>query len=155
MVFGHSLHRSSLSPSVPLDGSDTVAGLRTLERLHIANLYQTNNTPRASTSSTHATPQQRTARSANNEQHSSWTSRRKHYQRFKGPFIEQLSTDDLKRDPKPWKLFGVNGDNGSVNDAYTLPASLDILAERFEVSEELHLHQWQPTSPLFFHYSKR
>lgn len=118
MVFGHTLERSPLAPSVPLDGSDTVAGLRTLERLRASNLLPPNNGP---STSSRAPPTE-----------SAWASRRRKYQRFKGPFIEHLTVDDMKKNPKPWNQFTINGENGRLQDAYNVPATLDILAERFE-----------------------
>ena len=40
MLSGWTLRRSPLAPSVPLEGSETVQGLRTLERLRSASLLQ-------------------------------------------------------------------------------------------------------------------
>lgn len=115
-LFGYSINRSPLAPAVPIEGSDTVQGLRTLERLRASNLLNNDN-PRTS------------GRAAS----ASKPSRRSKYQRFKGPFIEHMTIEDLKRDPKPWKVFAINGDDAQLHDAYNIPASLDILFERFEV----------------------
>lgn len=109
------LRRSPLAAAVPLEGSDTVPGLRTLERLRSSNLLDTGSSARS-----------RGAQAPR-------PSRRSNYQRFKGPFIEQMSTDDLQKTPKPWKQF-----LGDGNQGFNLPASVDVLSERTEVRTRRH-----------------
>lgn len=60
---------------------------------------------------------------------------RKKYQRFKGPFLDQLTELDLKKEPKPWMMMLMNGQNGSLGDAYNCPASLEGMLERVEVGD--------------------
>jgi hypothetical protein len=115
---GHSLGRSPLAPTVPLEGSDTVQGLRTLERMRIANLL-TPNGASGSGRGAGATPA---------------PSRRRNYQRFKGPFIDHMGIEDFKRDPQPWTRFLRNGEKDRWQDVYNVPASVDVLAERVDVS---------------------
>lgn len=115
------LQRSPLAPSVPLDGTDTVQGLQTLERLRAARLLPNNATGGPPNGTRQAPPAP--------------PSRRRRYQRYKGPYLEQLAIDDLKKDPRPWAQFtGVPaGDGGPLGSSYTVPASLDLLCERMEV----------------------
>ncbi|KAG7674060.1 hypothetical protein NADE_004252 [Nannochloris sp. 'desiccata'] len=123
------LHRSPLAPGVPLDGTDTVEGLRQLERLRAASLLNSSN------------------RNAGGQAAPPAQHRRRRYQRYKGPFLEQLSVDDLKNDPRPWSQFsgipsitapaggGGGGGGGIIRSSlqgYTFPASLDLLCERIE-----------------------
>ena len=121
------LARSPLAPSVPLDGTDTVQGLQTLERLRAARLLAPNGgaggAPTRGRQAAQAAP----------------PSRRRRYQRYKGPYLEQLALDDLKKDPRPWSQFsGVGAGDGApvalAHGSYTVPASLDLLCERMEVS---------------------
>lgn len=105
---GHSFKRSPLSLSVPLDGSDTVRGLRTLERETLLN----SDAVQPAAEQQHARPV---------------AAGRRHYQRYKGPFIEQLTLEDLQAEPKPWKAF-----LGS-STSYNVPASVAVLMERMEV----------------------
>lgn len=114
---GWTLRRSPLAPSVPLEGSETVQGLRTLERLRSASLLERE---RANSS--------RGAAAVEASQN-----RRRRYQRFKGPFLEQMTTDDFKKAPHPWKQFVGLGDEGLMLKGYNVPASVDILCERIEV----------------------
>jgi len=112
------LHRSPLAPSVPLEGTETVEGLRNLERLRSASLLQ----------------QSFNSGRNNNDRNNGQTySRRRRYQRFKGPYVEQLALEDLKKDPRPWKQFTGIQENGALAQSYTIPANLDVLCERVEV----------------------
>jgi hypothetical protein len=105
---GHALSRSPLSPSVPLDGTDTVRGLRALERLSLVG------GEKAQSGVAHRhTPVIDTGR--------------RHYKRYKGPFLEQLTLEDVQATPKPWGTF-MGGPT-----AYSLPASMTVLQERLEV----------------------
>jgi hypothetical protein len=123
------LHRSPLAPGVPLEGTDTVEGLRQLERLRAASLLNNGNRNATGAGGQAAPPVQH---------------RRRRYQRYKGPFLEQLSVDDLKKYPRPWSQFsGITNvttpaaGGGSIYrisvQGYTFPASLDLLCERIEV----------------------
>lgn len=114
------LQRNPLVPSVPLEGSDTVQGLRTLERLRAAELLSVEGTYR---NSRHDRDKIRSSRP-----------RRSRYQRYKGPFIEFLGAEDLTREGKPWKEFG--GQMTSKRNGtrfFDVPASLDLLSERIDV----------------------
>lgn len=110
---GHRLRRSPLSLSVPLDGSDTVRGLRPLERQRLVADGE-----RAAAGGGGGGPPAPAVPTG-----------RRHYQRYKGPFIEQLSADDLKAPPKPWGAFA-----GEGTASYNVPASVPVLLERLEVS---------------------
>lgn len=120
---GWRLRRSPLAPSVPLEGSETVQGLRTLERLLTANRAAQNGGTTDGIGTSGA-------------QHGSaadFSSRRRRYQRYRGPFLEHLTIDDLKKDPRPWKQFAaVEGSRWTTLD-YSIPATLDFMCERVEV----------------------
>jgi hypothetical protein len=142
-MFGRwTLQRNPLAPGVPLEGTDTVEGLRNLERLRAASLLNNanGNANGAGGAGRPAAPPAQ--------------NRRRRYQRYKGPFLEQLSVDDLKKDPRPWAQFsGITtttapapaGAGGGQNNnrismqGYTFPASLDLLCERIEVIINLNL----------------
>lgn len=104
-----------------------VQGLRNLERMRLAELLQ------EPTPATFAS-----GRTANSSAPSGGGWRRR-FQRYRGPFIEQLAVDDLKADPKPWAVFWRGSQAGGWADAYNLPASLDVLHERTEVKERTEL----------------
>jgi len=127
------LRRSPLAPGVPLEGTETVDGLRQLERLRAASLLNNGNRNAGGAGGQAAAPAQ---------------NRRRRYQRYKGPFLEQLSVDDLKKNPRPWSQFSgitnITAPNagagaGAIHrisiQGYTFPASLDLLCERIEVRE--------------------
>lgn len=117
------LRRSPLAPSVPLEGSETVQGLRTLERLLTANLLN----------GTADGDGRGGARNGGASSGHELSSRRRRYQRYKGPYLEQLTVDDLKKDPKPWKQFApVEGWRWTTLE-YSIPATLDLMCERIEV----------------------
>ena len=120
-MMGWLLRRSPLSSGVPLEGTDTVQGLRTLERMRMAELLQE---PSPATFAS--------GRGGNGAAPSSGGWRRR-FQRYRGPFIEQLAVEDLKANPKPWAVFWRGSEGGRWADAYNLPASLDVLHERTEV----------------------
>jgi hypothetical protein len=134
-MFGWRLQRNALAPGVPLEGTDTVEGLQNLERLRLASLLNNGNPANG-------------AGGGNRQAAPPAENRRRRYQRYKGPFLEQLSVDDLKKDPRPWSQFsGITSTNttpaagggGGGNttrflvQGYTIPASLDLLYERVEV----------------------
>ena len=108
------LQRNPLVPSVPLEGTDTVRGLSTLERMRTADLIVSNHDD---------TPKKENV------------GVRRRYQRYKGPFIEYLGLEDVKRDAKSWREFGGQESSkvprGGVS--FSIPASLDLLAERVDV----------------------
>lgn len=122
------LQRSPLAPSVPLDGTDTVQGLQTLERLRAARLLPNNATGNGPPNGPRQAPQ-------------APPSRRRRYQRYKGPYLEQLATDDLKKEPRPWAQFtGVPaGEATTFASSYTVPASLDLLCERMEENGAVYI----------------
>lgn len=91
------LLRSPLSPGVPLEGTDTVQGLRILERQRLTEaLLQ----PAAGAGGATAAATS-----------GGWQRR---FQRYRGPFIEQLSMADLKRDPKSWAVFWKGSETGQL-----------------------------------------
>jgi hypothetical protein len=104
------LFRNPLVSSVPLEGTDTVQGLRTIDRLRAAELLDTP-AQRSNTKNTR--------------------SRRSAYKRYKGPFLEYLGVEDFKRDCKPWDAFA-GMDSASEGRRFDVPASLDALAERVD-----------------------
>eukprot|EP00887_Chlorella_sp_A99_P003351 scaffold26.g3351.t1 len=109
MFRGFFLARSPLAPSVPLEGSDTVAGLRPLER---ARLEEAAALPAAA-----------------GGRGGGW--RRHAFQRYKGRSVEQLTLEELQAVPKPWRTFWC-GERGAWQQAYTVPASVEVLEERVE-----------------------
>jgi hypothetical protein len=112
---GWTLRRNPLAASVPLDGSDTVQGLRDLERLRSAALLR---------GGSHSS----TLRASHGP-----SQRRQKYRRFKGPYMEQLTFDDLKKAPRSWSQFlGLREADWTVQ-GYSVPATLDLLCERIEV----------------------
>jgi len=101
-------------PSVPLEGSDTVQGLQTIDRLRAAELLDTSATQ--------------------GRQVQKKRSRRSKYTRYRGPFIEYLAVDDFKEDAKPWKQFFSAQDSVHHADGrgFDVPISIDALAERMD-----------------------
>jgi hypothetical protein len=130
MLGGWTLRRSPLAAAVPLEGTDTVPGLRTLERLRAANLL---NNGDASGAGRGAQPPR--------------ASRRQSYQRFKGPYIEQMTTQELQKDPKPWKLFLGDAEQGLSAQGFNVPASVDVLSERTEVRRRRRRRPAAPAPP--------
>lgn len=165
------LLRNPLSPGVPLEGSDTVQGLRTLERRRMTEMLQQ---PAGGATAG--------AAAAAGGGVGGWQRR---FQRYRGPFVEQLSTEDLKQAPKNWTVFwkgseggqlaqvrvgdSVGGWSGCSNiailpgtcnmpllgptqsglhrvQAYNLPASLDVLHERTEVRPAARLLRVLPAA---------
>lgn len=55
---------------------------------------------------------------------------RKRYRRYKGPFIEYLTVEDLKKGVKDWREFLHT--RNARQDSYSVPGSLDALMERLE-----------------------
>ena len=112
------LERSPLAPAVPLEGSDTVEGLQALERRRLTEAL-------SGGAAVGAAAAGRAGAAATG---------RRAFQRYRGPFIDQLSIEDLKAAPKSWALFWRGGERASAADAYSLPASLAVLHERTEAS---------------------
>lgn len=110
------LQRNPLVPSVPLEGTDTVRGLSTLERMRTAELIVSDRNHKDKPKKEHAGVRQR-------------------YQRYKGPFVEFLGLEDVKRDAKSWSEFGGRRGNKVPRGggSFSIPASLDLLAERVDV----------------------
>ena len=147
----HHLERSPLSLSVPLDGTDTVMGLRTIERLQAANLLQSR-------------AQDNTVARHHHPSDTPTAARRRRYRRYKGPFIEYLALEDFTKSPRPWDQFfsfsspsspppnPPQPPNASMsrflldNTSYTIPASMDLLYERIDVRSYYH-HLSQPPHP--------
>ncbi|KAK9802738.1 hypothetical protein WJX73_005182 [Symbiochloris irregularis] len=107
----HAFRRSALSSSVPLDGSETVVGLRQWNR-HLRgkdlNDYLQNNLAGL----------QGLGRTG--------------YRHYKGPYLDQLSRQDLQHLPVPWLLSLCGGDLRTWAQAYNLPEHSAMLQERLE-----------------------
>jgi hypothetical protein len=112
------LFRNPMLASVGLEGTDTVPGLKTLDRLRAAHLLEANHA--ASSRAPTTKP----------------TNRRKSYKRYKGPFIEFLGVDEFQRDPKSWPEFAGTTTTAAVAPTATrtfdVPGSLDALFERID-----------------------
>ena len=108
MFARHSFQVTPLSHSVPLDGSEAVLGLRQLQR------HQDG---------------QKLARALEPAGQAS-TSGRTESARYKGPFIDQLTLDDLARPPRPWAQFFTGGPAGPWTAAYNVPEHTAMLRER-------------------------
>ena len=126
---GWSLRRSPLAPSVPLEGSDTVEGLLSLERM-AANSFIDG----PSVLSRGRSQRISVGAGASGTEH-----RRKRYRRFRGPYVEQLTLEDLNKQPRSWKAFvGMEENDGDGRrgmerkHGYSVPANLDLLSERME-----------------------
>eukprot|EP00884_Botryococcus_braunii_P022888 jgi/Botrbrau1/9283/Bobra.0111s0010.1 len=102
----HDFRASPLSLGVPLDGTETVVGLRQLD-LH----YRT-----------HHINTRLEARS-----------RTLGYERYRGPYLHQLTAEDLRKRKPSWSEFFCSG-NGSSGwrEAYNAPEHLGMLQERME-----------------------
>lgn len=109
--------------SLPSRPPYCVQGLRNLERMRLAELLQ------EPTPATFASGRAGSGAAAGSGG-GGW---RRRFQRYRGPFIEQLAVEDLKADPKPWAVFWRGSEAGRWAAAYSLPASLDVLHERTEV----------------------
>lgn len=104
--------RSPLSPCVPLDGTESVMGLQTLNRLQRAGIDPFQPNP----------PSDAAER----------TRRPRAYQRYRGPYLDQLTVEDIKRPAAPWKQFFYNGEHGKWSESYNVPEDLAMLQERME-----------------------
>jgi hypothetical protein len=116
------LDRSPLAPSVPLEGSDTDQGLQAIERSQTVERLEGR---KHQGKGKHGSLSNETWREG---------SRRARYRRYKGPFLEYLSIGDLKRDPRRWsEFFGADDALSRGKCNISIPASLDLLAERIDV----------------------
>jgi len=108
------LFRNPMLASVGLEGTDTVQGLKTIDRLRAAQLLD------------HGAPSSRTPKTK--------PASRRSYRRYKGPFIEFLGVDEFQRDPKAWADFFGTTPTAAATAARTfdVPGSLDALFERFD-----------------------
>uniref|UniRef100_A0A061SNT6 Uncharacterized protein n=1 Tax=Tetraselmis sp. GSL018 TaxID=582737 RepID=A0A061SNT6_9CHLO len=106
VLFGraYELRATPLSSAVPLEGTDTIPGLRILEQTVPAS-FQRNCFERV--------------------------------RRYRGPYLQQLTTDHLKAEPKPWRTFfeGTEGWSGS----YCIPSDWFSLTDRAEENVVLFL----------------
>lgn len=98
------LMRSPLAPGVPLEGTDTVAGLRMLERQRLSQLLSSVD-PGGDGGRGGAAAGGPAAAAAGG----GW---RRSFQRYRGPFIEHLTTEDLKAAPKSWGVFWKGSERG-------------------------------------------
>ena len=57
---------------------------------------------------------------------------RKGYQRYKGPYLDQLQPSDLETPPVPWMVAICGGDRAKWTNAYNVPESAAMLQERLE-----------------------
>ncbi len=105
-LFQPAFARSPLLPTVPLDGTQTVTGLRELERQSRLQALQPP-----------APPQQAAASGA---------SRRG---RYCGPHVWEQSLDALRAPPRDWERF-LHG--GALRAAYNVPDSMAMLGERLD-----------------------
>ena len=57
---------------------------------------------------------------------------RQQYERYKGPFLYQLTAKHLQQLPRPWPEFMYSFTHGSGEMAYNVPAHTRMLWERME-----------------------
>ncbi|BDA51413.1 hypothetical protein COCOBI_18-2910 [Coccomyxa sp. Obi] len=106
MIRGHHFQRSPLSQVVPLEGSETVLGLRQIDSL---------------------------SRSENLKRSLGITGGlRQQYARYRRPFLHQLTTDNLRQPPKGWLQFACATRRETDGVAYNLPQHVAMLCERME-----------------------
>ena len=134
----YSFSSSPLCPSVPLDGSSTVLGLRDLDKhLRAAEAI--------------AELEKQTPRDRQQQSPQLVHGSRPSYQRYKGPYLEQLTASDLQRQPQDWQNFaGVQPQSRSSNswaNHFNVPEHLSMLSERMEENlvHFLVRHTSQPT----------
>lgn len=117
-----SFSASPLCPSVPLDGSETVLGLRDLDKHHRA------------TKEAEALAE-RSKQTSSVQQRSRPQSRSQH-RRYQGPYIHQLTLQDLRRQPQDWQHFiGMESHSGPCTSwaaSFNVPEHVNMLAERLE-----------------------
>ena len=135
-----SFSSSPLCPAVPLDGSDTVLGLRDLDRHNRATKE--------------AEALAELAKQASSMQQRSQPQGRTQQKRYQGPYIHQLTLQDLRRQPQDWQQFvGVESHAGPCSSwaaSFNVPEHLTMLAERLE---ENLVHFLVSMSPLFLYIS--
>ena len=119
----YSFSSSPLCPSVPLDGSTTVLGLRDLDK-HLRAVEAI------------AELEKQTPRDRQQQIPDIVHGSRPSYRRYKGPYLEQLKANDLQRQPQNWQSFvGGQSRNGSCSswaNSFNAPENLGMLAERME-----------------------
>lgn len=108
---GHRFRKSSLSNSVPLDGSETVPGLRQLDRSRrsqdLHSFLETNLSGLQGLG-------------------------REGYQRYKGPYLDTLEWKDWKQASVDWSLALCGGSRKQWQLAYNVPEHAAMLQERIE-----------------------
>lgn len=109
-IFSKLINRSPMAATVPLDGTETVEGLRSLERKQLSRLLEP----------------------GGDGFWANYQKRRRHYRLFKGPNVENLTLDDLQKQPRPWTDFLHTEDKSTFYNAYNIPANVNILQERIE-----------------------
>ena len=57
---------------------------------------------------------------------------RQQYERYKGPYLYQLTAEHLQQPPRPWPEFMYTFPSGSRESAYNVPAHTRMLWERME-----------------------
>ncbi|KAK9822459.1 hypothetical protein WJX81_003625 [Elliptochloris bilobata] len=107
-MFRHEFRRTPLSAAVPLEGSDTVVGLRELEHQQRRETLQSI----FGAVSGDGAAKGRTA--------------------YKGPRLAELRLEDLRRRERPWQVFLHGGEGTAWSAAYNLPEHVAHLCARCE-----------------------
>jgi hypothetical protein len=108
-----------------LEGTDTTPGLRSLERAQLKERLLSH--ARADTSAITSPSSSRFTHEQG--QRSAVQAARL---RYKGPYLSEVTVDDLKQEPRPWSVFFANGERGRLKDAYSLPRCVAALQNRAE-----------------------
>ena len=134
-----SFSSSPLCPSVPLDGTDTVLGLRALDNYQRA--------------SEQAEAVAGLAKHPGSVQRIQQPQKRIQYHHYKGPYLEQLTPQHLRKQPQDWQLFiGMESQTGARTSwaaNFNVPENLAMLGERLE--ENIMCFLVSQTHPLAHH----
>ena len=129
---GHQYQRSPLSPGVPLEGSDTVQGLRQIDHLRRTEmLKQSLGVPGGGHHAPCTSPVP-ALRAIPSRWMIAPAGNRQQYERYKGPYLSQLTAEHLQQQPRPWPEFIYASRTGARDMAYNVPSHTRMLWERME-----------------------